>query len=964
MGSRTKSLQKMHRPTLIWTSYNLFRLIALVFISWALVAQFIAVASDLDEYSNATGTSSPTATVGLSAMHRPAKIPSRLTRTPTSLIAVIRSQTSPSTTTSPPTIPSTTSVSTSEADQTAVIVLDPDGRPATLVNLLGLEASHSAATASLLIGVDERAANGMRRRAETNSATDANISYVGLSSVPDQPGGIFFLLMSRLVMAFVLSGLLFVQAGYPEKMLFKHLPWLGPQNPPLALGCLQEIIAIQNLQVHQKPKVLIPAWALLAVGSTNIVIAGAIWYRGRKYDRPAQKMLGFSLSTRLLYWTPPPFLYDAAVRRETIGSEFSATQGRDVEKRHRPSHDTAYDLGLPSEDEDDENDEGLVLVDPVPSAAKRRHALSNERSAARGPTRKFGEMTEEQDVRKGGYPTFAKGGIDQPGRHVPAGILERHGPGGHLVRYIREDGQMGVRRAAEVEKTRSKKLGVENGGVSDESADRQSRLPQPPQRKRTKDAVRQENTKLRSQSQDTDGDLKDRSCQIPTGQTSSNHLPLPHKGRRRPTDPLAVIAEDQTNPSIQSPHGNEDFTASRLLYSEPESIVDDPNSQDAPRTDSKKLTALPSGVDTLFPLPPERPTLALEAASSATANRKNSADSKQSPDDRLPPRGVILSSKDTSGSPPPPTLHHRELGDVPKTPTPPLGEGTLKVRDVSFVRENSPLREEPITVQQIQQAAVATRDYFSPSAPIGAAISSPIQYQQSSSASHAAVGVSVPNIQHPSGQQLLSDGQAIKRERATLTVPRAKSESSHSSITSRLDTLRSSMAIPRSPSSRSNRSNRTAQGVRFDLSPISTVSSGETRSAPNSPTRSLSPVSPPPKTALRIPGTRLTVSLPRFSVPGTPRPKGKDRSVSSLSSSTSAPLSESSDISDEVARPESMLSGELTTSFQEHAREAQNVERPLHGRSNTVDTLGGNYLDGGAEPTRDRHRRHSTVDSY
>lgn len=686
-----------------------------------------------------------------------------------------------------------------------------------------------------------------------------------------------------------------------------------------------------------------------------------------------------------MYWTPLPPFYRQLTDQSFVGSEFSATQQTDelddgdTEKGGRTSHETAYDLG----ESDDDDEDGIVMIDPVPSIA-RKH--SRRPTYERGPnrrTRELGELSEEQDVRKGGYPTFARGGIDQPGRHVPAGIVEQ-GADGHVVKYIDEGGQARPHGLKTFSDARARS---EQRRQASATAQTQSSLRQPPRRQRTRDGIRKDSTEgvaeatresehsrvpmaiatreedlenrektealssLMPTIQESNGAAAKRQSVRPTTRTlSTSQLPLPPKVRKRTIDPLTPIGEAREEPITANTTSF--LPAPATAASRP--FVDEPESLHGTRS-APNLKSPATDYGSLFPLPPDRPTLAIEAASSAKANRQNSGDSARKPslDDHLTPATdppkyqPVVTHADRQDS----TLHHRDLGDVPKTPTPPLSDGNLKVTEVPSSR-SSPLRQTPVQrffdakadslSSRSRRMMIPEQDYFA---------ADRRRFTRQSTQNASRILLSVPASTNSSNRPSL---------RPTPSAPSSIRDDSPqlrpASNSPRPSTLRSSMAIPRSPSSRSIRSTRTAQGVRFDLSPIS-VSSGGSRSAPTSPTGSLSPISPR-KPGLRIPGTRLTVSLRKFTVPGTPKSLARE----SFSSSSEASDGVESDewTGEETARPESVLSGRSSTSIGQEATAADGTKILTPKRSNTIDTLGGQHLDG----RRTSHRRHSSIDSF
>ena len=624
------------------------------------------------------------------------------------------------------------------------------------------------------------------------------------------------------------------------------------------------------------------------------------------------------------------------------------------------------------------------MIDPLPPIARKQIRRPDDRPVQQ---RELGELREEQDVRKGGYPTFARGGIDQPGRHVPAGIVEQSA-NGQLLRYTEEGRRSKKRQTHTIATPREEQQLSDPKRPTPETGKRHTALRQPPIRKRTLDSVwkNSRDTEQRGASSSALVDPAGRPSRVAVEHNSkrdikamahgevdaravkanlasderlsthpiseqassaarhTSHLLVPET-RMQTTGPLTPIKEASQESRTTTPTGTPSMAAepAEPVYDEPEPIEGRP---------AKSLIAAATDLGAIFPLPPERPTLAIDAASSAKANRQGSGDSirKPSPPQDLPLLPLSSGSRPAAGAQvdQPSVLHHRELGDVPKTPTPPLGDGTLEVKETKSYG-SSPLREAPMQAIPDAKSDTASRksvvvpyaDYFSAVTPTIVASDTSLPDAQAKSTAEPAKRTSYQvTIRRP--QRTASDTRDLQEARPGSSLSR----------------LRSSMAIPRSLSSRSIRSNRTAQGVRFDLSPIS-VSSGGSHSAASSPTRSLSPLSPPPRAGLRIPGTRLTVNLPKFSVPGTPKPRIRN----SITSEEGTDLSEAGEWSEEeTARPESVLSGRSATPAGGAEVGGHGPKRPGPQRSNTIDTLGGQYLDGGRQKQAQRHRHHSSME--
>lgn len=234
----------------------------------------------------------------------------------------------------------------------------------------------------------------------------------------------------------------------------------------------------------------------------------------------------------------------------------------------------------------------------------------------------------------------------------------------------------------------------------------------------------------------------------------------------------------------------------------------------------------------------------------------------------------------------------------------------------------------------------------------------------------------------PRVAQLTQDTQprppSRSSELASPTTPKVKRSTQDQTVPKRATMLRPSLAPDsRSPKTATARTERVAQGVRFKLnSPqAETPSTGELTES------TVMPGIASPKSGLRIPGTNFTLPLP-FAVPGTPRPR-RHSSVDSATSDFSAarPESMASTVSlsdSEVDRPglvARVSSGDIDPlairrSSDERAGLPRRKDssssltaapRNAAARPRSFATLGGSYLDGGAEREKEG-RRYPSID--
>ncbi|WVQ71124.1 hypothetical protein IAR50_000649 [Cryptococcus sp. DSM 104548] len=378
----------MRPPGLPWAGFNFLRSTGVVFIIWAFVAQFIALANDFSAKSIALTTTSI----------EDSSSPLQDQLTTASISSDSQEDASPSPS-------SITTSSLALATSGTIIASGPSVSPAN-------------ATAE-----DAKSGKGMIKRAgemENGNQTAANF---GLSSIPDQSGGVAFAVISRLMMAVILGLLVFGQFGWPEMFLYRYVPWLGPQSTPVWLGLVEVVVAIENLRVYAKSVVLISAWGLFVVGLLNSLIGLALLYLGRRLPKSPPPPLYFNMSQRLLFWTPLPPCY-----RELFDKAKSPEKLESQEDRVLPPSN-AQEIDLDEEEEDEEK-----------SIGANHRPVTRSSVLTPGQTLMGRPKAPHQDVTRGGYPTFSGGGPTNPSTQVPTGILER-AKDGRILKFVNENGQ-------------------------------------------------------------------------------------------------------------------------------------------------------------------------------------------------------------------------------------------------------------------------------------------------------------------------------------------------------------------------------------------------------------------------------------------------------------------------------------------------------------------------------------------
>jgi len=114
-------------------------------------------------------------------------------------------------------------------------------------------------------------------RAVNKSQHDANFNqgacgYVGGSTVPDQPAGVFWAVLNRLFIIFQLVFLLLSEISWPMVFFDRFFPVLGSDFGLGALGVFQGLIGATILSHHVGKFSLVSAFLLFSVGCLNIAL--------------------------------------------------------------------------------------------------------------------------------------------------------------------------------------------------------------------------------------------------------------------------------------------------------------------------------------------------------------------------------------------------------------------------------------------------------------------------------------------------------------------------------------------------------------------------------------------------------------------------------------------------------------------------------------------------------------------
>jgi len=100
--------------------------------------------------------------------------------------------------------------------------------------------------------------------------------YIQGSTVPNQPAGVFWSVLNRLLILAQVVGLVFSEFGWPMSFFDKYFPVLGSEFGMGALGVIECLLGAAVLSHYVDDFALVSAFFLFALGCLNILI-GLIW---------------------------------------------------------------------------------------------------------------------------------------------------------------------------------------------------------------------------------------------------------------------------------------------------------------------------------------------------------------------------------------------------------------------------------------------------------------------------------------------------------------------------------------------------------------------------------------------------------------------------------------------------------------------------------------------------------------
>ncbi|KAI0784399.1 hypothetical protein C8Q75DRAFT_780028 [Abortiporus biennis] len=163
--------------------------------------------------------------------------------------------------------------------------------PARAYFFIGLNAVRALSIISMLLVfassifvlvTDIEAVNHFMKNASDSDMV--NCDYIEGSTVPNQPAGVFWAVVNRLLIIFQVIALIMSEIGWPAVFFDKFFPVLGSSFGLGALGIFQCLIGATILSHHVDDFTLVAAFFLFAIGCLNILL-GLIFRERAKSKR-------------------------------------------------------------------------------------------------------------------------------------------------------------------------------------------------------------------------------------------------------------------------------------------------------------------------------------------------------------------------------------------------------------------------------------------------------------------------------------------------------------------------------------------------------------------------------------------------------------------------------------------------------------------------------------------------------
>ncbi|KIY47670.1 hypothetical protein FISHEDRAFT_44960 [Fistulina hepatica ATCC 64428] len=192
----------------------------------------------------------------------------------------------------------------------------------------------------------------------SNSTTSAsNDDYIANSTVPNQPAGVFWAVVNRLLIIGQVMVLIMSEFGFPARFFNRFFPILGDDFGLGALGCIQCLLGAAILSHFVDDFTLVSAFMVFVIGCVNIFL-GLVFRQGAKTKRSVTSWREHAKGALPTHVGPVPVPSNAPDIEEVKNLSANLGFGRKGEKnaalkgfliskpleslpRHMPSHTAA-----------------------------------------------------------------------------------------------------------------------------------------------------------------------------------------------------------------------------------------------------------------------------------------------------------------------------------------------------------------------------------------------------------------------------------------------------------------------------------------------------------------------------------------------------------------------------------------------------------------------------------------------
>jgi len=136
------------------------------------------------------------------------------------------------------------------------------------------------ASTILVMVTNIKAVNDFEAHKGDLDLSDVNCDYIEGSTVPNQAAGVFWAIVSSLLILTQTVVLFLSEVSWPQKFFDRFFPVLGSNFGTGALGIFQCLISTQILSHHVDDYTLVAAFFLFAIGCLNMLFG--LHYRGEK----------------------------------------------------------------------------------------------------------------------------------------------------------------------------------------------------------------------------------------------------------------------------------------------------------------------------------------------------------------------------------------------------------------------------------------------------------------------------------------------------------------------------------------------------------------------------------------------------------------------------------------------------------------------------------------------------------